>query len=287
MPNKQTLKIPLGLEPLRRGGLTAYTAIRKILHQLDRLAKEGADGPRAFAAARALDELERAASDASLVAFEKELKDWIKTTRERIHSGQEEFKDWFAAELERLLADQYGLTLRGRFPLFIASHYRMKLDLDHDSVAICYGGDEDLLEKTKADPRAVASKINVLQRELEATLLPDDRFLMRFAESYDRAVKQGDLAPSDQAPILDVLREFVWSIQSKKFQADPRRENFTTYSRVNLSYQLFKLVNRRFGHRTFELIPATSEQAARKESHLWVPTNDAGDGTSHAFVAFR
>jgi hypothetical protein len=287
MATKQVIKIPLGLEPLRRGGLQAYTALRKILHQLDRLAKEGADGPRAFAAAHALNDLERAASDASLVAFEKELKEWIKATRERIQGGQEEFKTWFSTELGRILDKEYGLPLRGRFPVFIASHFRIKLDLEHDSVAVGYGADEEPLEKAKADPKTVAQKINGHQRELEGNLLPDDAFLSRFAEAYDRVVKLTGLAPGDEAPILEVLREFVWGIQSKKFFADPRRENFRTYSRVNLSYQIYKLVNRRVGHRKFELVEASvAAGGPRKDAHLWVPKGDAGDGVSYAAVVF-
>lgn len=286
MATKQVIKIPLGLEPLRRGGLQAYTALRKILHQLDRLAKEGADGPRAFAAAHALNDLEKAASDASLVAFEKELKDWITATRERIRGGQEEFKTWFSTELGRLLEEEYGLSMRGKFPVFIAAHFRIKLDLERDSVGICYGADEDPLEETKAEPKTVAQKINAQQRELEGNLLPDDAFLARFAEAYDRVVKLTALAPGEEAPILEVLREFVWGIQSKKFLADPRRENFRTYSRVNLSYQIHRLVNRRVGHRTFELIEA-DRAAPRKEANLWVPTGESGDGALYSAVAFR
>lgn len=286
MATKQVIKIPLGLDPLRRGGLQAYTALRKILHQLDRLAKEGADGPRAFAASHALNDLEKAASDASLVAFEKELKDWIKATRERIQGGQEEFKAWFSTELSRILDKGYGLSLRGRFPVFIASHFRIKLDLERDSAGICYGADEEPLETTKADPTMVAQKIDAHQRELEGNLLPDDAFLARFAEAYDRVVKLTALNPGDQAPILEVLREFVWGIQSKKFFADPRRENFRTYSRVNLSYQIYRLVNRRVGHRTFELVEADAA-TPRRDAHLWVPAGESGDGVSYSAVAFR
>jgi hypothetical protein len=287
MAKDQVVRIPLGLDPIRAIALQSYTSLRKVLHQLDRLYKEGADGPRVFAAWRALTDLEKISTEFSLPAFEKELKSWISNTRDRIKAGQEEFKAWFSTELEKLLADQFGLQVRGVYPVFIASYFRIKVDVEHDSAEICFGADEEPLESTKADPQVVAQKINGLQRELEGNLLPDDAFLARFAEAYDRAAKLKNLEPTEKAPILEVLNQFVWEIQSRKFVADPRRENFRPYSRVNLAYQLFRLVNKRAGHRTFELTVAGKAEASRKETHLWVPTNDSGDGTHYAWVVFK
>lgn len=279
--------MPPGLEKLRREGLQAYTLVRKTLHLLDRLHKGGIEGHEAYSAGRLLDELDRLSRNGPLADFEKHLREWIGSTRERIRAGQEEFKSWFGSELERLLKERYGLELRGRFPTFVAGAFRIHLDLERDQATLSYGADEERLERFRVDPGVAAEKINTRQRELEGNLLPDEAFLERFAEAYDRVVRLAGLNPGERVPILQVLKEFVWGIQSRRFLADPRRDNFRPYSRVNLSYQLYRLSGRRTGGRELELTVATREHTSRKTDHLWVPTNDAGDGTHFAYVAFR
>lgn len=269
-------------DELRKKGIQAYWVIRKVIQLMDRISHKGVDGVHAFAAARALAEIEKAVADGSIAAFEKEMRGWISDTQKQIKSGQEEFKSWFGSELDGRLKD-LGLRLQGNFPHFHASFFRIRPDLDAGLVKISYGADEEPLGSCDPDPDDVAKILQNTLREFEGTRLPDERFVEQLQVAYQRCLKMADLRSGEKINILEVLKEFTWLIQGKRFAADPRRENFRGYSRLAFSYHLSKLEQRG----GLALGVAAREQASKKEEHLWVPTDDRGNGTHFATLSFK
>jgi hypothetical protein len=234
------------------------------------------------ASAKALAEVEKSVAESSLAAFEQDLKGWISEMRGRVKAAQEEFKGRFGAALEERLKD-LGLKLHGNFPLLTASFFRIRIDPEAGAVRLAYGPDEEPLGKVDPDPDKVAKAVQDVLRDLDSLRVSDGDFLERLRAAYERCLKTRDLRSGEKVGILDALREYVWLIQSRRFAADPRRENFIGYSRVHFSYHLSKLQSRK----RLELTVAAREQASRKEEHLWVPTDDRGNGTHFAYLAFH
>lgn len=286
MAAKATLKPPPAFDELRKKGLQAYWVIRKVLQLMDRISHKGVSGFQAFAAAKSLAEIDKAVADGALAGFEKELRGWVKDTQEQIKAGQEEFKGWFGGELEKKLKES-GLKLAGQFPDLHASFFRIKVDLDNGSVKIAYGPDEEPLGKTDAHPDDVAGVVQNVLRGLDGLRLPDESLLEKIYTAYDRCLKMNDLRVGEKVGILEVLKEFVWLIQNKRFSADPRRENFREYSRIAFSYHVSKLEKRDHDGKRLELTVAAREQAAKREEHLWIPTDAQGNGTHFSGLAFK
>jgi hypothetical protein len=269
-------------DDIHKKGVQAYWVIRKVIQLTDRLGRKSIEGAEAFAVARSLTEIEKAVADGRLADYEREVRGWIQKTRAELKSSQEEFKSRFGTELEGRLKEA-GLPLEGQFPLLHASFFRIRFDPEAGSVRISYGPDEEPLARVDPDADHVAGALQDAIKDLESMRLPDASFVGKVSAAYDRCLRMSGKKRGDKAPLLDVLKEFVWAIQSRRFNADPRRENFREYSRVHFSYHLFKLQDRG----GLELGVAAREQASKKEEHLWVPTDDRGNGTHFATAAFK
>jgi hypothetical protein len=281
MPTKTAAPKP-GFEDLRKKGLQAYWVIRKVIQLMDRISHKGVDGVQAFSAAKSLAEIEKAVADNSIAHFEKDMRGWIAETHRQIKATQEEFKSWFGGELEKRFKE-IGLKLQGNFPELRAGAFNIRCDLEAGTVKITFGADEDSIAVVDPDPDDVVKAIQNTLREFEGLRLPDDRFVEQIRAAYDRCLKLSGLRTGEKVGILDVLKEFVWLIQSKRFTADPKRENFRSYPRTAFSYNLSKLESRG----GLELTVAAREQASRREEHLWVPTDDRGNGTHFASISFK
>jgi len=79
----------------------------------------------------------------------------------------------------------------------------------------------------------------------------------------------------------------VWLQQKKDFWLHPRRSNFKEYSRVQLSFDLFRTPQRHYQGREFRLVVASREQTKNKADFLWVPTNWQGEGYCFTAIYFK
>ena len=89
-----------------------------------------------------------------------------------------------------------------------------------------------------------------------------------------------------RAPILDVLSALAYLAQKETFHRNPVRSLFKSYGATALSYQLFKLRDRRYLDLELVMGIATREDVRRRAS-VWVPRNLRGDGNHFSTLEFR
>ena len=113
--------------------------------------------------------------------------------------------------------------------------------------------------------------------------LDPSAFVAELTGAYEAARRHAAAAPHAPVPLLQVLQALVLQRQSPAFLADPVRENFHAYSRVQFSYDLSRAGPRG----AIALGVAAHAQTKRAEDHLWVPTSPSGEGTHFASLSVR
>ena len=150
-------------------------------------------------------------------------------------------------------------------------------------IVVWYGPKVAKLASAPAEAEAIIAAAQQARAALDQSPLEAAAFIAELAKAYDAARRRAAAEPGAQVPLLTVLRELVLARQSSLFLADPTREHFQPYSRVQFSYDLY-----RAGPRcAVNLGVAAHAQTKRPEDHLWVPTSPGGDGTHFASLAVR
>ncbi len=159
------------------------------------------------------------------------------------------------------------------------------------SVKIFYGPKISLLKKVPVEAGKIAEAVVSLIKELNDPPLDDERFLKELYLSYTMGLarREGMKTEGEQphaVPIGVVMQEMALLKQNRRFLIDPKKENFTSYSRAKFSYDLARIKQKRLGEKEFRLVVASMEQTRKEETSLWVPKIHHGDGTHYAFVVF-
>ncbi len=107
-----------------------------------------------------------------------------------------------------------------------------------------------------------------------------EEFLKKLREAYSRVAEAN---PNDPAPIISVLTELSYLLQSPQFRQDPRRENFRSYSRADFSHDVYNTRQLK----VLNLTVATRAHTKRRMDFLWIPDDESGRGTTYSHLHFR
>jgi hypothetical protein len=217
---------------------------------------------------------------------QREIEDWLEGCRSALESRKAMVKHTFGHELGALL-QQRGISLQGQHPNLKAGLYSIELNLDRWIARIWYGPKQELLGEAPLTPAAVAKTIDDINRKLTSRPFRDELFLTKLNAAYQAALGSLNRADGDPVPILTVLKEFVFSAQSNKFLADPRRENFTGYGRPFFSYDLFRLRQRTLSGKELHLHIAPRAKTTKRKDFLWIPSDEHGNGSCYSDLSFK
>lgn len=213
------------------------------------------------------------------------LHDWVIEYREVLSNAEQEFRQRFGGGLETELKRK-GFLLSGQYPDLRTGLFTLELDFDREQVVIWYGPKQERLLHCQPDAREVANRVERASRQL-GTRLDKTEFLQRLQTAYSRVA---DRQNSESAPIIDVLTELAYLLQSTRFFQDPRQENYQGYSRADFSYDLFllrqSLLSSECIDKRLHLIVATRTHTRRRKDFLWVPDNESGRGTTYSHLQF-
>jgi hypothetical protein len=128
------------------------------------------------------------------------------------------------------------------------------------------------------------SNIEKAKKELGSGL-NEEELLQRIHSAYYRVVggKRGE-----PAPIIEVLAELAYLLQSQKFRQDPRKENYRSYGRADFSYDLYRVRKYQSSNLSrLRLNVATRIDTRRRANFLWVPDDESGKGTTYSKLVFE
>lgn len=244
---------------------------------------------QAFAADEALRDAEKALRTLAPVADTlRDARALTEALRARVDPAMERSRAALAAALARELSALGLPPLEGNLPELRCGALTLELLFDKAEARVWFGPRIELLGKARLDAAAVAA---AAKGALDALSGPLDEAAF-VAELHDAWVRACRLAAQDPGAgttvsLIAVLDQLAWGRQSARFRANPTREAFTGYGRVQLAWDLYRLGTRRHGDLELKLTVATREQTRTDTDSLWVPRTARGEGTHFAGLAFR
>jgi len=211
---------------------------------------------------------------------------WISECTSRLQTDKGELRRSFGISLENLLKEK-GLELKGQYPELKTSFYTIEIDFDKAQASIWYGPKQELMTKAKLSPPEVTKQLDKVHKTVTGRPLNEEGFIKRLHESYLRTLSRVGRKEGEHAPILQVLADYVFLEQDRRFYTDPKKEHFKGYGRAFFSYDLYRLHQRKLLGKELSLVVATRANTVRRENFLWVPTDDKGNGTVYAYLYFR
>lgn len=215
------------------------------------------------------------------------LRAWLTVQKKEIEKEKEEIKFQFGNRL-RELCKTGGIEVRGQYPLLRLGLYSLKLNFELGDATLYFGPEIEKI-RAKIPLRAETIYETVLKHrrgiETDSAELGDIARDMRTA--YERCARRDGKPYGEKLLITDVLKEYVFMKQSKKFAADASRQNFREYPRAKMSFVLCQLRNNRNASRGMHLHVATFDATVDKTKTLWVPEDEEGTGTHYEYITFE
>ncbi len=225
--------------------------------------------------------------------FEKELKldatlllniqNILNKSREELKQKEEELKSKFGFNLEKSLKAR-NFNLEGNYPVLRSSFYTFVIDISADKVTIYFGPEMEKLDVTKAIPEIVVAALVKRHDEIVKRSFDEKVFLRMIKSAYQMFLAQTQKKIGEEAPLPEIHALCSLLFQKEKFRKNPKKENFTEYSRAMFSYDLSQLKNRTIDKTDMRLITATRSDTRMSGDFLWIP---ASDGTTRGETVSR
>ena len=214
------------------------------------------------------------------------LESFVSLVKTKISDWQEEIKKNFGRELEEKLK-QKGFELRGHYPLLKVSFYTLEVDFNNFKTIIWYGPKQEKLETCELNAEEVVNKLKIIHDKITQREFNEKEFLLKVYEAYKISTLRQNKKLGEEIPILDVLFDYVFLIQDKKFKTNPIKKNYKEYGRCFFSYDLYRLKEREIDNKKLSLITATRAYTRQKSGYLWIPSNERGEGACISHLKFK
>ncbi len=215
----------------------------------------------------------------------QELKNLYAQEQEKIDNSKQEFRFNIGNQLKDLLSG--FCELKGQLPVLRVKFYTIKFDFNNGEATIWWGPEKELIKKLNLEPVVIVETLKSFDQNLTVKWNQYLDFLNIAKQAYDRYLRLNNLIFGEKVNLFDLLTEVVILTQGKSFKTDPTKSHFTEYSRIQFSYDLYRLKTDNTLMANIQLSVATFAITEHKEKSLWVPDNDAGDGTYYQSIAFK
>ncbi len=219
--------------------------------------------------------------------FSNLLREWLASYELDIDEARKAARLRFGTELERLLRPE-GIVLSGHLPTLRAGIFTVEPDFDKGRVILWYGNKQERIETVASiSPNEVVKRIKAQHKLLTAGSFDQEKFLKQLHSAYRSALRRSEKPDGEPAPIISTLNELAFQIQPASFQNDPLKEKFRSYGRMQFSYDLHRLRQRRLIDQELVLMTATRAYTTKKQNFLWIPNNQRGDGSTYSHILFK
>jgi len=227
------------------------------------------------------------AEDLPLSNLIDSLKKWIDEQRKDIEQSKEEIKFQFGNRLRELFKKD-GTDVRGQYPLLRLGIYTIKLNFELGEAALYFGPEiEQIRTKVPLQAEIIHDIILKHRQDIAVDDVELDSVARDMQIAYERCTRRRGKAYGERILIMDVLQEYVFLKQSKKFTADASRKNFREYPRPKMSFMLYRLRECGDVVRGMHLHVATFDATVDKTKTLWIPDGEEGAGTHYEYISFE
>jgi hypothetical protein len=210
--------------------------------------------------------------------------EWAGQFREQLSLWEAQHRRAFGSDLEKELL-LVGVQLTGQYPELRAGLFTIELLFEKGKTAIWYGPKQELLGVCRLSAHEISKRLQAAKAEL-GSQLEGDKLVSKIKDAYSRAKADED---SELVPILRVLAELAYVLQSQKFHDDPRKENYRGYSRADFSFDLYRLQTYQPNGLFMEkphLVVATRARTKSRRDFIWVPEDASGKGVTYSHLKF-
>ncbi len=212
------------------------------------------------------------------------LRTWLDEYAMQLEEARGELGRRFGVELEERLQEM-DRSLSGHYPELRTSLFTVELDFDKGHAILWYGPKQERLGRYRLSPQEVAGRVQKSERNLGSGL-PVEEFLARSEEAWLSCVEG---KRSRKAPIIQVLLQISFLLQTPHFRSDPKKDHYKGYGRADFSYDLYRVqreADRTRQSRRLHLAIATRSQTEQRARHLWVPESADGRGSAYSHLTF-
>ncbi len=214
----------------------------------------------------------------------KELRDFSEQELQKVNKYKEEFHFGLGTKLKELFT---GFDeIKGQLPILRVKFYTIRFDFANGEALIWWGPEKELIKKVGLEPNLILESIKSFDENLFKMWNNPDDFIKILKLAYERYIKLNNFTDGEKVNLFDLLPECVMLIQGKSFKIDPTKNHFTEYSRIQFSYDLYKMKTMQ-PNQNIQLSVATFAITEDRAKSLWVPDNEQGDGTYYQSIAFK
>lgn len=207
------------------------------------------------------------------------LLDWCQDRQALFGAAVKEWEQRFGLELSSEL-EALGVQLAGNYPDFTAGVFTIHVDSTKSQADLWYGPKQEKLCSCVASVRDVAATLSAARSKLGSSLSAHE-FLTTLRNAYEGLSVR---LQTEQVPIVKLLVELAITLQSTAFLTDPRKENYSGYSRADFSYDLL-----RYGRNSdIKLSVASRAETRSRKDFLWIPDDSSGvSGVAYSQVSLK
>jgi hypothetical protein len=257
----------------------------KSLQAYEKISAEAVEN--AYLLEKKIAEIEKVAAQIPGNAVPQELNAWIESEKAMTNKLKDDFRFQLGQQLKSMF-EKDGLKIRGQYPLLRIGLFTLKLNFEFGEAILFYGPEvEKLKSKIPLQPQAVCDIVRQCEKDMkdehfDAQKVSDDLYA-----AYQRCLRLFGKPAGEKVRITEVLKEYVFLIQPKRFNVDPSRGHYREYSRLKLSYMLYRLKLADIDARGLHLHVATFDSTIDKLRSLWIPDNEEGEGTHYEYISFE
>ncbi len=216
--------------------------------------------------------------------YVRKLREWSSQYEEVLQIAASNIKKRLGHELEEQVKS-LGLSLSGQYPELKAGFFTIELNFSKQVATLWYGPKQEQIAKCPLTAMAIAEQIRRAKDGLGSGL-KEKELLEKIQNAYRRVMsKEGE-----PAPIIHVLSELAYLLQTQRFHQDPRKENYKSYSRADFSYDLYRIRKYQSIIQSpvkLHLKVATRRHTRHRTGFLWVPDKESGKGTAYSHLTVR
>jgi hypothetical protein len=241
----------------------------------------------AYVLEKKIAEIDKAVTALPDIEQVKALHTWLHKQKEEIEKLKEDLRFKFGQELTALFAKE-GKTLRGQYPVLRVGLYTLRVDFEFGEANLFFGPEiEKIKSKIPLQTQIIYQEIKKCDHDIKDGPFEPEKIYDDILTAYRRCLSITDKSFGDKVLITEVLKEYVFLKQPKKLMIDATKKNFREYSRIELSYMLYRLKNTNVIEHGMRFHVATFDATTDKLQSLWIPDNEEGDGTHYEYLSFE
>ncbi|MCX8015369.1 MAG: hypothetical protein N2748_05050 [candidate division WOR-3 bacterium] len=215
----------------------------------------------------------------------EQLTKFIMQKESEINKYKEEYHFQLGSKMKEMFSG-FG-EVKGQLPILRVKFYTIKFDFANGEVTIWWGPEKELIKKIDLNLDLIIQTVKSFDENLNKMWNRIEDFFNTLKSAYERYIKINNLSIGAKVNLLDVLSESIILMQNKSFRINPIKTHFTEYSRIQFSYDLYRLKTTSQLMENIQLSVATFAITENREKSLWIPDNEMGEGTYYQTIAIR